>query len=174
MGFQGTTCHRIPHWASFWQRKSQHRVHSGGSRLGGERGAPQTLLPYLIFHAVEKNHYFYPKQRNRVDLCCVKRLLEPRSCLLTFRHPAEDVWRAFSERASPVFRISFELGATRARSSGEVEVPAQPHQPQPRRSRQRPPQPRRVTPQDLGARCQRCSADGKSSSRHTKEARIQL
>lgn len=31
-----------------------------------------------------------------------------------------------------------------------------------------------VTPRDLSKRCQRCSADGKSSSQRTKAARIQL
>lgn len=67
-----------------------------------------------------------------MDLCCIKGFLEPQSCLLTFCHPAAEVGRAFSERASPVFHISFETGATRARSCGEVEVPAQPHQPQKR------------------------------------------
>lgn len=167
-------CHQTPHLAPFWQWKSEHRVQSSGFRLSGEHGAAQTLLPYLIFHTAEQNHCFWPKQRNRLDLCCIKGLLEPHSCLLTFNHPAAEVWRAFSERASPVSHISFEIGATRARSCGEVEVPAQPHQPQPRRGHQRPPQLCHVTPQDLGARCQRCSADGKSSSRHTKEARIQL
>lgn len=121
-GFQG--CHQTSYLASFCQWNSQHRVHSSGSRLGEDHAAAQTLLPCLIFHPAEQNPPFLAQTE---EPGWIKGLLEPQSCLLTFTHPAAQVCRIFSHW---FFHISFEIGAGRARSCGEVEVPALPHQAQ--------------------------------------------
>lgn len=50
----------------------------------GMRSGSAMLLPHLIYHAVEQNHYFWPKRSNGMDLCCIKGLPEQFSCPLAF------------------------------------------------------------------------------------------
>lgn len=42
-----------------------------------------SCCPTCLIRQLSKNPYFCPKQSNRMDLCCIKGLLEQFSCLLT-------------------------------------------------------------------------------------------
>jgi len=121
-----------------------------------------------------KNGCFWPKHSGGMDLHHLLGLLERFSCPLAFTTRVKRCEGRFSEKASPVLSFSFETGARKARCCRKLEAPGQSHQPQPPSTRRRPLRLCPVTPQDLGARCRRCSAAGKNSGRRTKAARIQL